>query len=411
MGLQWDALAVDDDEERITCAHGLGRRGDGIGPTRVSQNVSVHAPSVVSTQTSASRRTKVIVLHTGMVIDVAEESETLSRVEKWTRRSQCARPRFMKSPWSLLCCVVLTAALIACKSSAPASSEGDSEAQTEATAVADESAKPEATPAVKPDISAPPDVAAAPKDAEKSESGLAWKVLQAGEGDTRPDRYDIVTMNYIGWTPDGRMFLNSQKPGSKRRGRLEEFILGWIEGVQLMLPGEKRRFWVPGKLAYGEAVRGEANGDKADVHPDQPKGMVVFDIELVEFKRGPRPPRETPEDVAEIPKNAKKSKSGLAWRVLQHGTGMEHPTATSRVIVNYAAWTTDGKMFETSLALGRPASFVLETSMPGLQESIKMMVVGELRRVWIPENLAFADQPGRPKGMVVYDIHLLDVKN
>lgn len=139
--------------------------------------------------------------------------------------------------------------------------------------------------------------------------------------------------------------------------------------------------------------------------------MVVFDIELVEFKRGPRPPRETPEDVAEIPKNAKKSKSGLAWRVLQHGTGMEHPTATSRVIVNYAAWTTDGKMFDTSIALGRPASFVLETSMPGLQEGVQMMVVGELRRLWIPENLAFADQPGRPKGMVVYDITLLDFKN
>lgn len=315
----------------------------------------------------------------------------------------------MKSSCTLLCWAVLAAGLNACKSNDRDPTEGDS--KPEATAVVDQAAKPQTTPAEKPDIPAPPDVAAVPKDAEKSESGLAWKVLQAGEGDTRPDRYDIVTMNYTGWTPDGRMFLNSEKPGSKRRGRLEEFIPGWIEGVPLMLPGEKRRFWVPGKLAYGEAVRGEADSETVDARPDQPKGMVVFDIELVEFKLGPRPPRETPEDVAAIPKNAKKSKSGLAWRVLQHGTGMEHPTATSRVIVNYAAWTTDGKMFETSLVLGRPASFVLETSMPGLQEAVKMMVVGELRRVWIPENLAFADQPGRPKGMVVYDITLLDFEN
>jgi peptidylprolyl isomerase len=315
----------------------------------------------------------------------------------------------MKFSWTLLCCVVLAAALTACKSGTPAATESDPEA--EATAAADESAKPQTTPGAEPDIPAPPDVAAVPKDAEKSESGLAWKVLQEGEGDKRPDRYDIVTMNFTGWTPDGQMFLSSQKPGSKRRGTLLEFIPGWIEGVQLMLPGEKRRFWVPGKLAYGEVDRGEANRDNADVRPDQPRGVVVFDIELVEFKRGPRPPRETPEDVAEIPKNAKKSKSGLAWRVLQHGTGMERPTATSRVIVNYAAWTTDGKMFDTSLALGRPASFVLETSMPGLQEGVQMMVVGELRRLWIPENLAFADQPGRPKGMVVYDITLLDFKN
>jgi len=317
----------------------------------------------------------------------------------------------MKFSWTLLCCVVLAAALTACKSSAPAPSEGDSEVETEATVAADESAKPETTPVEMPDTPAPPDVAAVPKDAEKSESGLAWKVLQEGEGDKRPDRYDIVTMNYTGWTPDGQMFLSSQKPGSKRRGTLQEFIRGWIEGVQLMLPGEKRRFWIPGKLAYGEADRGAANRDDAEARPDQPRGMVVFDIELVEFVRGPRPPRETPEDVAEIPKNAKKSKSGLAWRVLQHGTGMGRPTATSRVTVNYAAWTTDGKMFETSIVLGRPASFILETAIPGLQEGLQMMVTGELRRLWIPENLAFAGEPGRPRGMVVYDISLLDFKN
>ena len=184
-----------------------------------------------------------------------------------------------------------------------------------------------------------------------------------------------------------------------------EFIPGWIEGVQLMLPGEKRRFWIPGKLAYGEA-----KSDEPKVRPDQPRGMLVFDIELTEFKRGPRPPREAPEDVAEIPKNAKKSKSGLAWRVLRRGAGEKHPTASSTVSVNYAGWTTDGKMFDTSLARGGLATFVLSDATPGWQEGVQMMVVGETRRLWIPENLAYAGSPGYPRGMLVYDVQLVDFK-
>jgi len=292
----------------------------------------------------------------------------------------------MKSSWTFLCCVVLAAALTACKSGSPAATEGDSEAE----ATADESAKP--------DIPAPPDVGAVPKDAERSESGLAWKVLQEGEGRKRPSRYDTVTLSYTGWTTDGRMFASTPK----LRGKLEDLVPGWIEGVQLMLPGEKRRFWIPGKLAYGEA-----KVDDANVRPDRPKGMVVFDIELIELKQGPRPPRETPEDVAEIPKNAKKSKSGLAWRVLHKGTGKKNPSATSTVFANYAGWTTDGKMFDTSLALGKPRGIALGDAIPGWQEGLQMMVVGETRRFWIPENLAYAGQPGLPRGMLVYDIQLV----
>ncbi|TDI17143.1 MAG: FKBP-type peptidylprolyl isomerase, partial [Acidobacteria bacterium] len=44
----------------------------------------------------------------------------------------------------------------------------------------------------------------------------------------------------------------------------------WTEGLQLMVVGEKRRFWIPADLAYGE------NG--------RVPGMLVFDIELFEFQ-------------------------------------------------------------------------------------------------------------------------------
>lgn len=310
----------------------------------------------------------------------------------------------MKFSSILLCFAVLGTALTACKSAEPAANTGESElgatAATEQGATTPET--PQQEPVARPDIPAPPDVAAVPEDAERSESGLAWKVLQEGKGKKRPIRYDIATLSITGWTTDGRMFGSEPK----LRATVENMIPGWAEGVQLMLPGEKRRFWIPGKLAFGEA-----DADDVDVPPSQPRGMVVFDIELIEFERGPVPARATPEDVAEIPENAKRSKSGLAWRVLKEGTGKKHPKATSTVSVSYAGWTNDGKMFDTSLSRGGVSSFVLSDSMPGWQEGVQMMVVGEVRRVWIPEDLAFAGKPGYPRGMLVYDIQLIDFKN
>jgi FKBP-type peptidyl-prolyl cis-trans isomerase len=52
-------------------------------------------------------------------------------------------------------------------------------------------------------------------------------------------------------------------------------IKGWTEGVQLMVEGEKTRFWIPGKMAYGDEP---SPGGR-------PHGMLVFDIELLEIKK------------------------------------------------------------------------------------------------------------------------------
>ena len=121
----------------------------------------------------------------------------------------------MRSIWTLLCCVVLGAALTACKSSAPAPAEDEAAAEAaqpaEEAAATEEAAAPGAAPAAeKPaDIPAPPDVAAPPENAERSESGLAWTVLEKGTGDNHPKEWDVVTVNYTGWTTDGKMFDSS----------------------------------------------------------------------------------------------------------------------------------------------------------------------------------------------------------
>jgi peptidylprolyl isomerase len=316
----------------------------------------------------------------------------------------------MKNLWTVLCCVALAAALTACKSSDPAPAEGEPAADTQATAEAEATSGEGATAqvvaqgAAPAGIPAPPDVAAPPEGAERSESGLAWTVLQKGTGDKHPATADIVLVNYTGWTTDGRMFDSSVKRGQPAEFPLNRVIKGWTEGVQLMVSGEKRRFWIPGDLAYGEAT----NDPHAAMGP--PRGTLVFDVELISFKEAPKPP-DAPKDVAKTPKNAKKTKSGLGSRVITKGTGKEHPGPTSVVTVHYSGWTTDGEMFDSSVVRGTPATFGLNQVIPGWTEGLQLMVVGETRRIWIPEDLAYGGRPGRPAGMLVFDVELLEIKN
>ena len=301
--------------------------------------------------------------------------------------------------------------MVGCKAAAPAaktqqghdSPKGQAAAKPAAAAAAvdhqapakDPESTPSPSPRAPPGPAAPDDVAAPPADAEKTASGLASKVLLAGSGAERPERSDVVKVHYSGWTTDGRLFDSSVKRGRPAEFRLDRVIAGWTEGLQLMVPGEKRRFWIPEKLAYAG-------------RPGTPQGMLVFDVELLGFKKPPKPP-QVPKDVAGPPKRAKRSKSGLAWRVLSKGTGKKRPKATNNVQVHYSGWTTDGKLFDSSLTRGAPASFPLNQVIPGWTEGVQLMVEGEKRRLWIPEELAYKGQRGPPAGMLVFDIELLKI--
>jgi FKBP-type peptidyl-prolyl cis-trans isomerase len=246
-------------------------------------------------------------------------------------------------------------------------------------------------------IPAPEDVAAPPADAQKTKSGIAHKQLAPGTGKDKPKAWDRVTVNYSGWTTDGNMFDSSVKRGKPAKFELNKVIPGWTEGVALMTVGEKRRFWIPEELAY----KGR---------PGAPQGMLVFDVELLEIEKLPEPPA-VPKDVAEPPKNAKKTESGLAYRVLKRGKGKQHPTADSRVEVHYTGWTTDGKMFDSSVTRGAPITFGLKEVIPGWTEGVQLMVEGEQTRFWIPEELAYKGRPGAPQGMLVFDVELIKIAN
>ena len=117
-------------------------------------------------------------------------------------------------------------------------------------------------------LAAPSDVAAPPSNAKRTESGLAYRVLKAGKGTVHPKATDTVEVHYTGWTTDGKMFDSSYKRGRTATFPLNRVIKGWTEGVQLMVEGEKARFWIPAELAYGT----------------NPGGMLVFDIQLLHIR-------------------------------------------------------------------------------------------------------------------------------
>ncbi|MCR9159370.1 MAG: FKBP-type peptidyl-prolyl cis-trans isomerase [Nannocystaceae bacterium] len=120
-------------------------------------------------------------------------------------------------------------------------------------------------------------------------------------------------------------------------------------------------------------------------------------------------PIPAPEDVAAPPADAEVTASGLAYTVLQPGEGRT-PSREDTVKVHYTGWTTDGEMFDSSVARGEPSEFPLGAVIPGWTEGLQLMSVGAKHRMWIPEPLAYKGQPGRPAGMLVFDVELLAIQ-
>jgi FKBP-type peptidyl-prolyl cis-trans isomerase len=240
-------------------------------------------------------------------------------------------------------------------------------------------------------IPAPPDVAAPPADATKTPSGLVTKVEKPGSGKDHPASDDHVTVDYTGWTTNGKMFDSSVARGKPMTLPVGAVIPGFSEGLQLMVTGETRRLWIPESLAY----KGK---------PGKPAGMLVFDVTLLDIQSV-----HAPSDVKAPPSDAEHTVSGLSYKVLKPGTGTRHPKSSDKVTVNYTGWTTEGKMFDSSAVHGKPLTFPLDQVIAGWTEGVQLMTEGEKMRFWIPENLAYkGKQP--PYGTLVFDVELIKIE-
>jgi len=106
---------------------------------------------------------------------------------------------------------------------------------------------------------------------QSTDSGLQYKVLTEGTGSIHPTATDRVKVHYHGTLIDGTVFDSSVDRNEPISFGLNQVIPGWTEGVQLMLVGEKTRFYIPSKLAYGDRAAGKI----------APGSTLIFDVELI----------------------------------------------------------------------------------------------------------------------------------
>jgi FKBP-type peptidyl-prolyl cis-trans isomerase len=110
----------------------------------------------------------------------------------------------------------------------------------------------------------------------------------------------------------------------------------------------------------------------------------------------------------------KTTASGLKYEVMKSGSGTVHPKATDTVTVHYHGTLQNGKVFDSSVQRGTPASFPLNRVIKGWTEGVQLMKVGDKFKFTIPAELAYgANSPSPdipPNSTLVFEVELLEIK-
>lgn len=247
-------------------------------------------------------------------------------------------------------------------------------------------------PAIPTDLKGPPADALVTK-----KTGVKYVVAKPGTGTGKAHSADDLTFHYTVWDSDGKMIETTEMKKQPARSTPYKQSAAFEEILEEMVPGERVRAWL------------DAAQLKEQVHVVV-TGPLVVEVEVLQIDKAKADAPPAPADVAKPPGDAKKTAKGVFYKVLKPGTGTTHPKPTDQVKVHYTGWTTDGRMFDSSVIKGEPAEFSLQGVIAGWTDAFPQLVVGDKARLWIPEELAYKGQPGRPQGMLVFDVELLEIR-
>ncbi len=234
-----------------------------------------------------------------------------------------------------------------------------------------------------------------------TDEGLEITDTEVGTGEEAQDG-DFLTIHFRGTLEDGQVFESTferDEPIVVQVGKGQLPIQGWDEGMIGMREGGKRSLVIPPNLAFGEeGVPGFIPGGE-DIH---------MDIELVSIVKPP-----TPWDYDES--ELETTESGLQYHVYEEGSG-EKPEAGDTVSVHYSGYLEDGTMFDSSAL--RDQTFVFQVGqgqvIPGWDEGLLDMSVGEKRILVIPPELAYGDQGAGevipPNTTIIFDVELVEIQ-
>lgn len=252
----------------------------------------------------------------------------------------------------------------------------------------------EAAPAVPGDVGKPPETAAA------LPSGARFVVVKPGTSKDKIRQFDTVGYHYTAWDADGRMLDSTEPKNRPETNQPSKLPVALTEVLTQASVGARVRFWI-------DAEKMKQGGKPL---PGDPHGVVCYEVEVTQVTKPAHEPPPTPPDVAKPPDGVAKTAKGVFYKVLKAaGKSTKHPVATDTVKVHYTGWTTDGRMFDSSQLRGEPASFSLGGVIAGWTDGIPVMTVGDQVRFWIPEDLAYKGAAGKPAGMLVFDVELLEI--
>jgi peptidylprolyl isomerase len=230
-----------------------------------------------------------------------------------------------------------------------------------------------------------------------TDSGLEYAILTEGSGDATAEEGQLVTLNYNGWVEGGALFDSSEQNGQPVQFVVGDTQLeGLNEGVLGMLVGEKRQLRIPPDLAFGaEGVEGMIPADST----------IIFELELLEITELP--------EIAEVEEYTT-TESGLEYAILEEGTGDAVAATGDNVAVHYTGWLEDGSVFDSSVTRGEPFTFTLGSGqvIPGWDEGVAGMKVGEVRQLRIPAELGYGEQGFGsipPGATLVFQVELIQI--
>ena len=163
-----------------------------------------------------------------------------------------------------------------------------------------------------------------------------------------------------------------------------------IKKVEILRVGEKAEKFVVTKESFAEAVIKSEGKEKAR--------LADLNKELTKELNNRWP-------------DAIKTKSGLRYVVLTEGTGDKNPKKGEDVTVHYTGSLLDGKVFDSSVQRGSPATFAVGQVIEGWNEALVTMKKGEKRTLIIPPELGYGAQgyPGviPPNSYLIFDVELI----
>jgi peptidylprolyl isomerase len=256
---------------------------------------------------------------------------------------------------------------------------------------------------VQPAPAIPEDVGGPPATATALKSGTKLVVVHPGTGKENVRPYDTVSYKFTAWDGTGRMLDTNENRGNHpQTSQPYKQSTGLTEMLTSLSVGERGRFWVKAE----DMVAGGGKPPGGVEH-----GLLCYEIEITQNVKAQQEPPPTPPDVAKPPPDAQKTAKGVFYRFLAHGPGKDprHPTAKDTVKVHYTGWTTNGKMFDSSYLRNEVSTFALTGVIAGWTDGIPVMTAGDRVRFWIPEEMAYKGQAGKPQGMLVFEVELVEI--